>query len=317
MGTWTRVPAGAWIFLAADQLTPGGRALAKALADQLMAGRARVLNHPGTALCRFALLTELHNRGMNKHRAVRADADFSGLRYPVFLREEHRHSGNLSELLHSPGQVRARLALARLDGYRPEDLLIMEFLDTPGPDRMYRKYSAFILGDRIMARALERGRDWMVKHADSDLVEASFLEERGFVQQNPHRESLRPIFEIANVEYGRIDYAVLDGVIETWEINLHPTIGRRLGRPSSTPPEARVFSEPARQAFYTLFQAAWEAIDPGDRAGDIPIDLRNAVQAGSGPLVRGRFHRPGPRLLRQLLHPLRPLIDGLVNRWHG
>src|SRR5262249_42167607 len=40
----------------------------------------------------------------------------------------------------------------------------------------------------------------------------------------PHRQALGEIFQAAGIEYGRIDYSVLDGRIVTWEINTNPTI---------------------------------------------------------------------------------------------
>jgi len=33
---------------------------------------------------------------------------------------------------------------------------------------------------------------------------------------------LRRIFDIAGIDYGRIDYSLRDGAVETWEINTNP-----------------------------------------------------------------------------------------------
>ena len=55
---------------------------------------------------------------------------------------------------------------------------------------------------------------------------------------------LRRVFAVAGVDYGRVDYGVLDGVPQVWEINLNPTIGRPAGWPQkrAQSPESRVFS---------------------------------------------------------------------------
>ena len=41
---------------------------------------------------------------------------------------------------------------------------------------------------------------------------------------NPHRELLEHIFRDAGIDYGRIDYGLLDGRIQVWEINTNPWI---------------------------------------------------------------------------------------------
>lgn len=119
------------------------------------------------------------------------------------------------------------------------------------------------------------------------------------------------------VEYGRIDYALLDGAIQTWEINLNPIIGRGSRRPSSGAiPEAL---QPLRQAgkehFYRRFQAAFEAVDVGgDAAAPIPLrfrpeTVRRARAAARWARVRRRWKTPGARL-----SPLGRLC-GLVASW--
>ncbi len=49
-------------------------------------------------------------------------------------------------------------------------------------------------------------------------------EELDYVRSNPHAEELREIFELARIDYGRIDYSVVDGCIQVWEINTNPMI---------------------------------------------------------------------------------------------
>ena len=35
-------------------------------------------------------------------------------------------------------------------------------------------------------------------------------------------KQLREIFDLAQIEYGRIDYGMLDGKVQCWEINTNP-----------------------------------------------------------------------------------------------
>jgi hypothetical protein len=51
-------------------------------------------------------------------------------------------------------------------------------------------------------------------------------EEERFVTSNPHAELLREIFRIAHIDFGRVDYGIVNGRIEVFEINTNPTFSR-------------------------------------------------------------------------------------------
>jgi len=57
------------------------------------------------------------------------------------------------------------------------------------------------------------------------LTDLIFLdEEMHYLQSNPHQAELRRIFDLANIRFGRIDYAVADRCIQVWEINTNPRL---------------------------------------------------------------------------------------------
>ncbi len=309
----SELPGGVYIFSALDQLTPAGLRLAREVADRLAEAGQRILNHPARALRRFDLLEELFRRGLTRHRAARATTDLSGLRFPVFLREETRHSGALTPLLRTPGELRVELGRARVRGIRMDDLLVMEFCDTADADGYYRKYAAFMVGSEIIPRALERGRVWALKHEGADFTRESLDEERAYVLGNPHAGQLRPIFDAARVEYGRIDYALKDGTVETWEINLNPTIGRGSRASSGVlSPEMREYRTIAREHFYRRFQAAFEVIDAPGAFAPIPIQYHAATLAGRGPISRPAAPARRFESVKRILRPFRSLLDPLV-----
>jgi hypothetical protein len=310
----TRFDRGTYILAALDQLSPGMLRLVGELYDQLShVDGFRILNHPTRTLRRFDLLAELRRLNRNEFRAARAAADLTGLRYPVFLRSERSHGGALSPLLRSAGEVEAEIGRALVRGFLLHDLLVVEFCDTAGQDGYYRKYAAFIVGDRIMARHLFRGREWMLKWEAAEFSRSTPLEERDYVLQNPHQRQLAEIFEVARVEYGRIDYAVRDGQVQTWEINLSPTIGRGLRSPSGrVPAELEPLRREAREHFYRCFEAALEAVDltHGGSAVGIVLDSRTIRAARSDDDRRGRFLK----VVRNVLRPAKPLLDPLATR---
>ena len=191
----------------------------------------RILNDPARVLKRFELHDALWRAGRNAYRSFRASGDWSAARYPVFVRAADDHQGAFSPLLHSPAEVDPWIGRAAALGRNVDQLLVIEFCDTADADGFYRKYAAFNVGGRIVARNLAYGSSWMLKFGGSDFALASAREELAYVHENPHADQLREIFAIANIDYGRIDYSMRDGRVQTWEININPTVGRG-NRPS-------------------------------------------------------------------------------------
>lgn len=306
------VPAGTYIFSALDQLTPGGRRLISELQDQLRASpnAGPVLNDPRSALLRFELLEELHRRGLNPHRALRAGTDFHGLRFPVFLREEIRHTGSLSPLLRSRAQLERALGRAMLQGYRLEELLMVEFCDTVDAHGFYRKYSAYVVGSEIIARGMARGRGWMLKAEGTEFSESMLLEERAYVLANPYEPQLRRIFDLAGIRFGRIDYAIQDGGVVTWEINLNPTIGP--SRHDRMPKSFGPMRQPIRAHFNHRFYAALDGLDTAATSSLIPVSYSAECRRSGSRIVRPPPTQGALVRIAKALHPMRPLFDGAV-----
>ena len=305
---------GTWVFSALDQLGRGMERLARALAERLAAEPGiRLFNDPRRVLLRHELLATLTARGLNDFRVVRAGAPWETLRYPVFVRAERSHGGNISPLLHDAREVRAWLGRAVVQGHDFADLLVAEFHDTASAEGYYRKYAAFIVGDRILPRSLAYGRSWMLKHEHTEFSEALLLEERAYLHDDPHAAQLAEVVRLGGVDYGRIDYAVRDGRVQTWEINLNPTIGRRPGRRRAPfPAELEPLRDANREFFYRNFNAAWEAY-AGPVEGDpvaVSIDAELIRKAGH----RRRTSRRSMLMLRSAARPFKPVLEPVAVR---
>lgn len=305
----TSVPAGTYVFSSLDQLTSGGARLVRELQAQLRAcpNAGGVLNDPQMALLRFELLEKLYRQGLNRHRAARASGDLGELRFPVFLREDLRHTGSLSPLLHTSAELERALGRAVLQGYRLKELLVIEFCETVDAEGCYRKYAAYGVGSEIIPRSLGRGRGWMLKHEEVEFSEAMLLEEREYVLTNPHEHELRRIFALAGIDYGRIDYALKDGAVETWEINTNPTIGP--GHRAVVPESLIPVRQAAREQFIRRFDAAFAALDVATGPSSVPVAYSVECLRGASTIV---FPPPAKGALVRIataLHPLRPLFD--------
>ena len=256
------LPQGSYIFSDLERLDALPRKVLGKLWNGLQANGCRMLNHPERSLRRLELLDALHADGSNRFRAFRADTAGEPWRYPVFLRQEKEHSGARSPLLHDLQSVREAMLQLVLAGHALTDLLVVEMCDTSDPDGIYRKYSAFRIGDHIVPRHVLFSRKWMLK--DMDLREPTHrAETRDYCQNNPHEAELRRLFACAQIDYGRIDYALdHDGRIQVWEINTNPQIMRA---PQAYPQDALHF----HQAFAERYLDAMHAIDSaGDEATD-------------------------------------------------
>ncbi|HEY9384233.1 MAG TPA: hypothetical protein VIP80_12045 [Gemmatimonadales bacterium] len=305
----THLPSGTYILTAFDQLTAEGMRLAHHVESRIReAGPpGRVLNATGRTLRRFELLDALWRQGLNQHRAIRAVDSPAGLRYPVFVREEFRHTGAISRLLRSEAELRAALAMALLRGFRLEELLIVEFCDTADTAGDYRKYAAFTIGQRIVPQFMNRARSWMLSLGDTQWSPEMIREERAYLEENPHQDALRRIFALAGVEFGRIDYALRDGAIETWEINLNPTLARY----PTLPGELHQLREGTKHAFYRQFLTAIRELDQPVPAATLPIAM-GADQPPSGPLIRPEHRERWPSGLVRAARPLRPLLEPVL-----
>jgi hypothetical protein len=310
-----RFEPGTYVLSGFELLSPGMLRLVTEIHGAL-AGRPglRLLNDPARTLGRYELLTALHDRGWNDFRVARAGGDLAGLRYPVFLRAERSHDGAVSPLLHSPKELDEAIGRALLAGRRLKDLLAVEFCDTRNGTGWYRKYAAFVVGNRVLARSLDHGQSWMIKHERTTFTAEHAASELAFVTENPHARELAAIRRVAGVEYGRIDYGVRDGRVQTWEINLIPSIGRGLS-PTNTPkpPEVEAIRRETKRRFYAAFREALEAVDlapDGLPAVAVNIDPAIVRAARSRALT---VPSPAGHLVRWL-EPARPVLEPVAVR---
>jgi hypothetical protein len=171
----------------------------------------------------------------------------------------------------------------------------VEFCDTRRSDRIYRKYAAFLVGEVLIPRHVFFGMDWNVQHDEELQAEPRHAEEeRRYLEDNPHADQLREIFAIANIRYGRVDYGLLDGRIQTWEINTNPTV--------FFPPELGAGRHPIDVMFLPPFCEALGRVE-GAAPPRGTVRLREAWPAALRRRVRGLGRRAKHFVLR---HPLRP-----------
>lgn len=250
-----KMPVATYIFTDMERLTPAQLTVACWLWDKLAASGkdVRLLNHPGRCPRRLDLLRLLHARGVNSFAAYHAAEVLAVRRFPVFLRRASDHAGSISPLLHNQTEVNDAVMNYVMSGEPFDDLLAIEFCDT-GRDGLYRKYGIFRIGPHILPRHLLVSAEWMSKTKPCLIAPPYLAEELEYLAANPHEKEVRAIFELAGIEYGRLDYSIKDGKIQVWEINTNPCI-------LHPPEEYRPPKIPAKEAFARMVRPALQSVD--------------------------------------------------------
>lgn len=288
------IAGGAHIFTGLDQLGPAGRAAVAALhhAVREQFPHDPVLNHPERAARRFELLTRAYEAGINTFRARRVGDSLDGVRYPVFVREESGHGGPLSGLLRNGAELDASLRALWARGYPMADLLVIEFCDLSDSEGRFVSAAAFRMGSLIVPAHMISGKHWVLKWSHSDHDERAMREYVDFVRDHPHEAWLRQAFELAGVEYGRIDYGIRGSTLQIWEINLSPTMGPSPGqKPADYPSPILDLLQEGRRIYNSKLAAAFVTLDPERRQDRARIRL--------DPVLVARMHDESAQGRRQ------------------
>jgi hypothetical protein len=316
--TMRRFERGTYVIAGIDQAESAMKELIASLCDQLdIAGGCRILNWPRRTLGRFDLLTQLQAAGKSDLRVARSDENLEHLRYPVFVRSEREHDGNLSPLLATPAEVRDALGAALVAGHSRDDLMVVEFCSTADAHGVFRKYAAYNIGGCILGRSLNAGREWMLKLETSDFTRDLVLEDQRYVVENPHREQVAELFAFAHIDFGQIDYSVKDGRIQAWEINVNPTIGRGV-KPGGGlgPVELWPIRNETREFFFERFRKAWIDLDYASAGGPaIDVEFDPAVAEAAAHERKGE--NAARRIARRLLRPAGPLLKPVASKLLG
>ncbi len=238
-----RLPRGAYVFadlerLDADQtrrVSARIKALRKACPD------CRMLNLPDRIGSRLDIMRRLAEAGINDFRMLPLTTPPETFRYPVFLRRLDDHEGPVSGLLDTPAALQAAI-----DALDPADrqagrLAITEYVDARNEQGLHEKRSCTRVGDQMFLSALDFSRGWVCKgeYDDPDTVLAPEREWQALVRAYADEPALRAAFDAAHIQYGRADYAVVNGRPQIFEINTNPW----LEPPERVPGPARAGAE--------------------------------------------------------------------------
>ena len=227
------LPVATYIFSDVERMAPQAKVLAARiwLALERSGRSVRLLNHPIRCMRRPELLRSLFERGINDFNAYPAQRPPAELRSPVFLRSAHEHTGPRSDLIHDRATLDTEIAGLEAAGMSRRDCLIVEFCDTSDADGIFRKYDAHIADGQIVPTEVYFSSRWVVKWDNNRVFDGNAPDEASLTREmiehvsaNRHCEQLRQAIAPTHIGYGRIDYALLDGRVQIWEINTNPDL---------------------------------------------------------------------------------------------
>jgi hypothetical protein len=189
-----------------------------------------ILNRPPRVLRRFELLRKLYKAGVNKTDVHRLDDPDSieKTALPCFIRDEAGHHLNPAppRLLHTRDELIEEKLRLHENGVSAFGKLVVEVEDTRDDKGYYCKSAYFRVADSYIPAHRFWNSHWFVKNTEQSLLTRNpelIEKERSFIQSDPHGAEIARIFDLAGIEYGRIDYGVrADGGIHVFEINTNP-----------------------------------------------------------------------------------------------
>ena len=290
-----RLPGGTYVFTDFERLSPAAaERAAQVWRDLSGAGQGvRLLNHPTRSLRRFELLRALHDDGTNTFDVYRLADRRVPARFPVFIRRDE-HGGEVSPLLATPAALEAATEDLERRGVARDDKLVVEFCNTADAEGVFRKYSAFVVGERVVPAHIFFSRHWLSKRLSANQHTPAMLgEERCYFRDNPHADRLAALARRARVEFGRIDYGVHDGLLQVWEVNTNPQLPVPLRSHAVTPQQVPQLHATMQDLAAAL--AALEVPMGGQRVAIAPEKAALTVWAKRGVGVLPRRYRPAAK----------------------
>jgi hypothetical protein len=260
-----------YVFTDMDRLSPSSLEAAALCFRRLQSCGMRVLNDPAQFHTRTGLLRRLHTLGINRFNAYRVEEHCEPQRWPVFVRTEGDHRHPVSDLLHTPQELAAAIQQAMNQGVPRSALIIVEYAGEPVRPGLFRKLSVFRIGAGSVAYLCAHDDRWLVKYGKTGIApEELYRDELRIVSDNPYWPDLQRAFEIAAIDYGRVDFGLVGGSVQVYEINTNP----QLKFPTEHPSAFRLDS-------YRVFKANYfTALRALDSTARNPVARPAAVRVG-------------------------------------
>ena len=220
-----KLPSATYIFTMVDRLDASERRLAGKIYRHInAAGQGfKALNDPSTALGRYRLLRRLHQSNINQFNAYLAIDRPRPKSFPVFIRQLSISLPPLTGLIETQAELEQQINALAARGEPLDDLVVIEYCSEPYMGEHYVKMSAYRINDQYFSDLFIYSKGWYVKWDGPDVAPENASEkEWALLQSNAYVDEAKRVFELANVEYGRVDFSLVDGKPQFYEVNFNP-----------------------------------------------------------------------------------------------
>ena len=250
-----RVANATYIFTDLERLAPWELRAAGELYRALNERGLRCLNDPGRAMSRVELLRALNAVGINRFNVMRAEERPRPAQFPVLLRHEDDHWRPFGGLFENQAELERALEEIRRTNMPLRGLLVVEFCAEPYAQGLWHKWGTFRVGANLSLDHIAVDDNWLVKRGVWEkLTDAAIKDELEAVRANRFADALKPVFELAGIEFGRADHAPVRGQPVVFEINTNPFIGPYV-------PDPHLLRRETQAIARRRFAAALDAID--------------------------------------------------------
>jgi len=221
----------------------------------------KVINDPFKMMNRRSLLRALYTKKINDFNAYSLTEKKSPKRFPVFLRREHDHAKPFTGLLNNELELEEALAKLRQEREPDDGVLITEFCAEPVEGTLFRKLSAYQIGSETLFYNCVHEHGWLVKYGTKNSASnALYEEEQEMILSNAFEKEISKAFEVANIEYGRVDFGLVNGKAQIYEINTNPMTSQPKDHPNPNREKNQVLA-------WEKYRKALSAIDTTDPSG--------------------------------------------------
>ena len=219
--------AGVVVFTDFDRLIFDEHLKISQLAKLFAVNGVRVLNDPARVQMRYELLHNLYKTGWNPYQVWRATS-FPQLPddiFPVFLKSEGAHSAPLGGLLASQAELDDQIERIKTGGVPLHHILVTQFIDAPIREGVWQRNTHFCIGNKIFAGTPVIEDSPFVKYGSIGLAtDEDHAQVIATTHDDSYDEDMKRVFAMANINYGRADYVVVNGKPVIFEINTNPTL---------------------------------------------------------------------------------------------
>lgn len=222
-----RFPTGAYIFTDRERLDVWQQQAASIIYHHLAQYPEYygVYNNPAKILSKLGTLRLLYTENINPFNCYSVIEKSKPKQFPVFLKTEYEHKSPLSKLLNNQQELDSAISAIEQTHIPLDGIIITEYCSAPYRGEVFRRLSSYIVGDHVSFAGTVHEKSWCVKYGAPALVgDAEYLEEQDMIKKNYYREEIQKIAHLLNIEYGRVDFNVVNGNMAVYEINTNPNI---------------------------------------------------------------------------------------------